>query len=246
MTGRVEGKKSLVTASAQGIGCAIAKMLALEGAIVTATDINEAKLSQLDGIDGISTIALDSTDVNAIEETANAIGAIDVLVNCTGFVHHGNILECSYDDFDFSMNLNVRAAYAMIRAFLPGMIENGGGSIVNMASVVSSIAGVPNRFIYGASKAALIGITKSVAKDFITDGVRCNAICPGTVQSPSLDDRINAFADPVQARKDFISRQPMGRIGSAEEIAAICVHLASDESAFTTGIEYIVDGGMTL
>lgn len=246
MPGRVEGKRAFVSAAAQGIGRAIAEALAAEGAEVIAADINAAKLSDLDGIAGITTRVLDATDATAIKQVAAEVGTVDVLVNCCGFVHHGTILQCEEDDFDFSMNLNVKSAYRMIRAFLPAMIAGGGGSIVNMASVVSGIAGVPNRFIYGASKAALIGMTKSVAKDFVTQGIRCNAICPGTVQTPSLDERINAFDDPVQAKKDFIARQPMGRLGTAQEIAAICVHLASDESAFTTGIDYIVDGGMTL
>jgi len=169
-----------------------------------------------------------------------------LLVNCSGFGHAGSILDCEEDDYDFSMNLNVKASYRMIRAFLPAMIENGGGSIVNIASVASNIAGVPNRFIYGASKAGLIGLTKSVAKDFVTKGVRCNAICPGTVQSPSLDDRINALPDPVQGRKDFIARQPMGRLGTPDEIAYLAVYLGSDESAFTTGDTIVIDGAMTL
>ena len=246
MTGRLEGKKAIVTAAAQGIGRAIAVAFAAEGAKVVATDINADKLAELDSVAGISTLVLDATDTNGVNAAAKNIGTVDVLANCTGFVHHGTILECDEKDFDFSMDLNVKAAYRMIRAFLPAMLAAGGGSIVNMASVASNIAGVPNRFIYGASKAGLIGLTKSVAKDFVTKGIRCNAICPGTVQSPSLDERINALADPVQAKKDFINRQPMGRLGKAEEIAAIAVHLASDESGFTTGIEYIVDGAMTL
>ena len=246
MSGRLQGKTAIVTAAAQGIGCAIAKAFVAEGAKVIATDINADKLAELDSTPGITTMVLDATDTNAVNAAAASVGTVDVLANCTGFVHHGTILECGEDDYDFSMELNVKASYRMIRAFMPGMIENGGGSIVNIASVASNIAGVPNRFIYGASKAGLIGLTKSVAKDFVTKGIRCNAICPGTVQSPSLDDRINALPDPVQAKKDFISRQPMGRLGSAEEIAAIAVHLASDESGFTTGIEYIVDGAMTL
>ncbi len=246
MSGRLQGKTAIVTAAAQGIGCAIAKAFVAEGAKVIATDINADKLAELGSTPGITTMVLDATDTNAVNVAAASVGTVDVLANCTGFVHHGTILECGEDDYDFSMELNVKASYRMIRAFMPGMIENGGGSIVNIASVASNIAGVPNRFIYGASKAGLIGLTKSVAKDFVTKGIRCNAICPGTVQSPSLDDRINALPDPVQAKKDFISRQPMGRLGSAEEIAAIAVHLASDESGFTTGIEYIVDGAMTL
>lgn len=243
MSGRLEGKTAIVTAAAQGIGRAIALMYAAEGAKVYATDINAEKLTELEGVE---TFELDVLDPAAIKAAPEKTGPLDILVNCSGFVHAGSILECEEDDYDFSMNLNVKASYRMIRAFLPAMIENGGGSIVNIASVASSIAGVPNRFIYGASKAGLIGLTKSVAKDFVTKGVRCNAICPGTVQSPSLDDRINALPDPVQGRKDFIARQPMGRLGTPDEIAYLAVYLGSDESAFTTGDTIVIDGAMTL
>ncbi|MDH5189091.1 MAG: SDR family oxidoreductase, partial [Rhodospirillaceae bacterium] len=231
-----------VTAAAQGIGRAIAEMFVQQGAKVYATDINAEKLAEIEGVEAF---VLDVLDPNAIKAAAEKTGPVDILANCSGFVHAGGILECEEDDFDFSTDLNVKASYRMIRAFLPGMLA-GGGSIINIASVASSIAGVPNRFIYGATKAGLIGLTKSVAKDFVAKGVRCNAICPGTVQSPSLDERINALPDPVQGRKDFISRQPMGRLGTADEIAYLAVYLASDESAFTTGDAIIIDGGMTL
>ena len=246
MTGRLSGTTALVTGAAQGIGRATAERFAAEGARVFASDINDIKLAELDDIERISTHHLDVTDPAQVAAIVDAIGPVDILISCTGFVHNGSILNCDEADFDFSMNLNVRGAYRLIRAVLPGMLNGVGGSIVNIASVASSIKGVPNRFIYGTSKAALIGLTKSVAADFIGQGVRCNAICPGTVQSPSLDDRINALADLEQARKAFIERQPMGRLGTTEEIAAMCVYLASDEASFITGSAYVIDGGMTL
>ena len=246
MNGRLYGKKALVTAAAQGIGRATAEMFAAEGASVWATDLNFDKLTELSEVDGIITRCLDVTDGASISRAAAEIGPLDVLVNCAGFVHAGTILECNEQDYAFSFDLNVRSAYRMIRAYLPGMLEQGGGAIVNMSSVASSISGVPNRFIYGTTKAALIGLTKSVAADFVARGIRCNAVCPGTVQSPSLDQRINALPDPEEARKAFIARQPMGRIGKTEEIAALCVYLASDEAAYVTGQQFIIDGGMTL
>ena len=246
MTGRLEGKTALVTAAAQGIGRAMAENFAFEGAQVIATDINMDKLSELNLIHGISTRHLDVLDPVEVKSVTSDITNVNILANCTGFVHHGSILECEEEDFSFSMDLNIGGAYRMIRAVLPGMLENGNGSIINIASVVSSITGVPNRLVYGASKAGLIGLMKSVAIDFIDTGVRCNAICPGTVQSPSLDERINALPDPVQGRRDFINRQPMRRFGTTEEIAAMGVYLASDAAAFVTGSEFIIDGGMTL
>lgn len=246
MAGRLEGKTAVVTAAAQGIGRATAETFAAEGALVWATDINEAKLGELSAVPGIRLRRLDVTDAADVSAAARAIGAVDVLVNCAGFVHHGTVLECGESDFDFSVEINVRGAYRMIRAFLPGMLERGRGSIVNIASVASSVKGVPNRFIYGATKAAVIGMTKSLAADFVAHGIRCNAVCPGTVQSPSLEARIAALPDPIEARKAFIARQPMGRIGRPEEIAALCAYLASDEAGFVTGAEFVIDGGMSI
>ncbi|MGI9438033.1 MAG: SDR family oxidoreductase [Geminicoccaceae bacterium] len=246
MTDRLLGKSAVVTAAAQGIGKATALAMAAEGAEVLATDINADLLSTLDGQKGIKTAKLDVLDPDAIKALAARIGPVDVLTNIAGFVHHGSILDCDEGDFDFSMSLNVKAMYRMCRAFLPGMIKDGGGSIVNMSSVCSSVKGIPNRFIYGTSKAAVIGLTRSIAADYVGKGLRCNAICPGTVQSPSLDERIEAFDDPVSARRDFIARQPMGRLGTAEEIAALVVHLAGDESAYTTGQAFVIDGGIAI
>ena len=241
--GRLAGKTCLITAAAHGIGRASALAFAAEGADVIATDINLAALETLRGTVELQTRPLDVTDPAAIAELARAVGPIDVLLNAAGFVHHGTILQCAEEDWDFTLNLNVRSMYRMIRAFLPGMLERGKGAIVNISSGASSIRGIPNRFIYGTSKAAVIGLTKAVAADFIRYGIRCNAICPGTIDTPSLAERIGAFADPVQARKDFIARQPMGRLGRPEEIAAMARYLASDEAAFTTGQTYIIDGG---
>lgn len=246
MGARLAGKTILLTAAAQGIGRASALAFAGEGARVTATDINEEKLAELAGVEGIEARRLDVTDPAAIEAAAREVGAPDVLFNCAGFVHHGSVLGTGEDEWRFNMTLNVDSMYRMIRAFLPGMIERGGGSIINMSSVASSIRGLPNRFVYGTTKAAVIGLTKSVAADYIRDGIRCNCICPGTVETPSLEERIAAFDDPVQARKDFIARQPLGRIGTAEEIASLTVWLASDESAYATGTAFVVDGGVSL
>ena len=246
MGGRLQGKKALITAAAQGIGRASALAFAREGAQVVATDVNEAKLRELAGTPGISIRRLDVTDRAAIEACAAEVGAVDVLFNCAGYVAGGTILECDDKAWDFSNDINVRAMFWMTRAFLPAMIANGGGSIVNMSSVASSVKGVVNRFVYGTTKAAVIGMTKSVAADFIKHNIRCNAICPGTVQTPSLDERINSAADPVEARKAFVARQPLGRLGTAEEIAALALYLASDESAYTTGTIHVIDGGLTL
>jgi 2-keto-3-deoxy-L-fuconate dehydrogenase len=246
MGARLAGKTILLTAAAQGIGRASALAFAGEGARVTATDIDEEKLAELSAVDGIETRRLDVTDPAAIEAAARDVSAPDVLFNCAGFVHHGSVLTTGEDEWRFNMTLNVDSMYRMIRAFLPGMIERGGGSIINMSSVASSIRGLPNRFVYGTTKAAVIGLTKSVAADYIRDGIRCNCICPGTVETPSLEDRIAAFDDPVQARRDFIARQPLGRIGTAEEIASLIVWLASDESTYATGTAFVVDGGVSL
>lgn len=246
MTGRLAGKKALLTAAAQGIGQASARAFAAEGAKVLATDINAKALADLNGVAGITTRTLDVTDAGAIAALAAEYGAPDILFNVAGIVPHGTILDCSDAEWNASFDINVKAAYRMIRAFLPAMLENGGGSIINMSSVCSSLKGLPNRFAYGATKAAVIGLTKSVAADYIRQGIRCNAICPGTIQTPSLDDRINAFDDPVAARRDFVARQPLGRLGTAAEIAAMAVYLAGDESRYTTGTAMIVDGGLTL
>lgn len=245
MTQRLANKIALVTAAGQGIGRATAEAYAREGARVIATDINEANLATLAGC---TVRRLDVTDPAAIAALAAELGPIDILFNCAGFVDGGTILDCDDRAWDFSFDLNVRAMYRMMRAFLPGMLERGGGAIINMASVASSIKGAPNRFVYGASKAAVIGMTKSVAADFVARNVRCNAICPGTIESPSLRDRIASQAqssgqstDAVEAQ--FVARQPLGRLGRAEEIAALAVYLASDESAFTTGTTQVIDGG---
>jgi len=246
MVHRLTGKCALVTAAAQGIGRATAEAFAAEGAQVIATDVNESKLVQLNGMPGLSTRRLDVTDADSVFEIAADIGAVDILFNCAGFVHHGSVLDCGEPDWDFSFDLNVKSMYFTIRAFLPAMLDAGAGSIINMSSVASSIRGIADRCAYGASKAAVIGLTKSVAADYIDRGIRCNAICPGTVESPSLQARIDAFDDPVEARRAFVARQPLGRLGRAEEIAAMAVYLASDESAFTTGTNMVVDGGVTL
>lgn len=246
MAGRLEGKRVLITAAAQGIGRASAIAMAREGAMVLATDVETTLLVELEAEERITTDPLDVTDRAAIDRLAKEQGAFDVLVNVAGIVHHGTIVECDERAFDASMNLNVRSMYHMIRAFLPAMLEAGGGSIINMGSVCSSLKGLPNRFIYGTTKAAVVGLTKSVAADYVGRGIRCNAIAPGTIETPSLQERIAAFDDPEEARKAFVARQPMGRLGTAEEIAALVVYLASDESAYTTGQVLAVDGGLTI
>ncbi len=244
--GRLTGKTALISAAGAGIGQATALAFAREGAKVIATDVNPKLLQSFAGQAGIVTRGLDVLDDAAVRAAAAEIGPLDVLFNCAGFVHHGNILDCTEQDWDSAFNLNVRAMYIMIKAVLPAMLEKGGGSIINISSIASSIQGLPNRFVYGASKAAVIGLTKAVAKDFVKQGIRCNAICPGTIDTPSLQGRINAFADPVQARKDFIARQPMGRLGEASEIADFLVYLGSDESKFATGQAFVIDGGMDI
>ncbi len=244
--GRLAGKNALVTAAAQGIGEAIARAFAREGAKVLATDINAQGLQALAGVDGIKTRPLDACDSEAVRGIAKSEGPFDVLASCTGYVHHGTLLDCDEAAWDFSFDLNIKAMYRVVREVLPGMIENGGGSIVGISSIVSSLHSAPNRCVYGASKAAVIGLVKSIAVDFVRQGIRANAICPGTVQSPSLDERIEALGGGAEVRQAFVDRQPMGRLGSAEEIAAVAVHLGSDESAFTTGQSFVADGGMSL
>jgi 2-keto-3-deoxy-L-fuconate dehydrogenase len=247
LTTRLENKRTLITAAGQGIGLSTALAFANEGAEVVATDINPDTLNSLSNENPrIETRLLDVTKPEEIQQAAEETGPIDVLFNCAGFVHHGTILDCEENDWEFSFNLNVRSMYRMIRAFLPAMLEAGGGNIINMSSVASSVMGLPNRFVYGASKAAVIGLTKSVAKDYIKQGIRCNAICPGTVESPSLQERIKAQGGNLEeVRAAFIARQPIGRIGTPEEIAAIALYLASDESAYTTGVAFSIDGGMS-
>jgi 2-keto-3-deoxy-L-fuconate dehydrogenase len=238
---RLKGKRAVVTAAGQGIGRAFAEAFHREGAEVLATDVNEAALKSLEGM---ATRRLDVTDGAALEALAAERGAVDILANCAGYVHQGTVLDCTEKDWDFSFDLNVKSMYRMIRAFLPAMLEKGRGSIVNVASVASSVKGVANRFAYGASKAAVIGLTKSIAADFVAKGIRCNAICPGTVQSPSLEARMKALGgDPAEVRRAFAQRQPMGRIAEPAEIAHLAVYLASDEASFTTGAIHIIDGG---
>lgn len=248
MTQRLAGKTAFVTAAGQGIGRATAEAFARHGARVIATDVNEALLATLAATPGVSVQRLDVLDPAAIIAAAAAAGPVDVLFNGAGFVHAGTVLDCSEEDWAFAFDLNVRSQFRTIKAFMPGMLERGKGSIINVASVAGSIKGAPNRFVYGSTKAAVIGLTKAVAADFITRGVRCNAICPGTVESPSLRDRIAAQAQAsgqtlAQVEAAFVARQPMGRVGRVEEIAALAVYLASDESSFTTGTAQIIDGG---
>lgn len=237
----LENKTVLITAAGQGIGRATALAFAAQGAKVIATDINAAALDSLGREKGITTRILDVLSTDAVNAAVAAIGPVDVLFNCAGFVHAGSILEASDKDFDFAVDLNVRSMIRTIRAVLPGMLERGDGAIINMASVASSLKGVPNRFVYSATKAAVIGLTKSVAADYVTKGIRCNAICPGTVESPSLEERMRATGDFDAAMKAFVSRQPMGRLGRPEEIADLCVYLAT--APYTTGQTHIIDGG---
>jgi 2-keto-3-deoxy-L-fuconate dehydrogenase len=246
MAGRLAGKSAFITAAGQGMGRAAAIAFAREGARVFATDMNAKTVGELEGKDGIRTRALDVTDENAIRQVAGEAGEVEILFNCAGIVHHGSILDASARDWDQAFAVNVKSMFLVSKAFIPGMLNKGRGSIINMASVASSIRGLPNRFVYGASKAAVIGLTKSIAADFVGKGIRCNAVCPGTVDTPSLQGRINAFADPVQARKDFVARQPMGRLGTVDDITGLLVFLASDESLFATGNAYSIDGGMTI
>jgi 2-keto-3-deoxy-L-fuconate dehydrogenase len=251
MAGRLQGKTALVTAAGAGIGRATAIAFANEGATVYATDVNDKLFADYPRLPGLHTARLDVLDDAAVKKTIAELPPLQALFNCAGFVHNGSILECTDEQWDFAFNLNVRAMYVAAKAAIPKMVahyEQTGtlASIINISSIASSIKGLPNRFVYGASKAAVLGLTKAIAADFVTKGIRCNAVCPGTVDTPSLQDRINAFPDPVEARKMFIARQPMGRLARAEEIAPIVVFLASDESAFATGNAYAIDGGMTI
>ena len=246
MADRLKGKTALVTAAGQGMGRAGAIAMAREGAIVTATDVDASKLEGLEAEGIAATRAFDVTDVAATAEIISELGTLDVLFNCAGYVHHGTILDCEEDTWDFSFDLNAKSMYRLMKAVIPAMVAAGGGSIINMASVASSIRGAPNRFVYCATKAAIIGMTKAVAVDFADKNVRCNAICPGTVDTPSLGERIAASDDPEAARKAFTARQPMGRLASAEEVGPLVVYLASDESAFTTGACEVIDGGWSV
>jgi 2-keto-3-deoxy-L-fuconate dehydrogenase len=249
MADRLKNKTAVVTAAAQGIGRACAIAFAAEGAKVIATDIDAGKLESLKAGGGgkITVRRVDVTKNDQIDAFAQETGSVEVLLNCAGFVHHGTILDCTESDWDFTLDLNLRSAYRMIRAFLPAMLKVGkGASIINMSSSVSSLKAAPNRFVYATSKAGVIGLTKAVAIDFIGKGIRCNAICPGTVATPSLDERIAAQGGTAEARQAFVARQPLGRLGTAEEIAALAVYLASDESSFTTGATHLIDGGFTL
>lgn len=237
---RLAGKTALITAAAQGIGRAAAELFACEGARVIATDIN---LDLLRTLEKCETRQLNVLDPDAIKALSEEVGPVHILFNCAGYVHNGTILDCAEQDWQFSFDLNVTSMYRMIRAFLPGMLTTGNGSIINMSSVASSIKGAPNRFAYGMTKAAVIGLTKAVAADFVTQGIRCNAICPGTVQTPSLEERMRATGDYETAYKSFVARQPMGRLGTAREMAELALYLASDASAFTTGTINVIDGG---
>ncbi len=237
---RLRGKRAVITAAGQGIGKATAERMVAEGAHVIATDINP---TALDRLSGVKTAVLDVTDPQAITTFAAETGSVDILFNCAGFVHHGSILDCTDEDWEFAFRLNVRGMFHMTKAFLPGMLNQGNGCIVNMSSVASSLKGVPNRFVYGTTKAAVIGMTKAVAADYVSRGIRCVAVCPGTVQTPSLNDRIAAQGDTETVRATFVARQPMQRLGTAEEIAALICYLASDEAAYITGVAYPIDGG---
>ena len=251
MAGRLQGKITMITAAGAGIGRATAIAFANEGATVYATDVNDKLFADYPKLPGLHTARLDVLDDAAVRKMIGELPPLQALFNCAGFVHHGTLLDATDDEWNFAFNLNVRAMYIAAKAAIPKMVANfeqtgTTASIINIASICGSIKGLPNRFIYGASKAAVIGLTKSIAADFVTKGIRCNAVCPGTVDTPSLQDRINAFPDPVEARKMFVARQPMGRLAKAEEIAPVVVFLASDESVFATGNAYTVDGGMTI
>jgi 2-keto-3-deoxy-L-fuconate dehydrogenase len=243
---RLKGKVCVVTAAGQGIGAATARAFAAEGATVWATDLDAGKLKSLEDVSGVQTRKLDVLDKGAIGAFAREVGTVDALFNCAGFVHHGTVLDATDEQWQFGFDLNVRSMFWTIQAFLPGMLAKGSGSIVNMSSAASSVKGAALRFVYGTTKAAVIGLTKSVAVDYVNKGIRCNAICPGTVQTPSLDERISGLGGGADARQFFLQRQPTGRFGSADEIAALAVYLASDESSFTTGTVNVIDGGWSI
>jgi NAD(P)-dependent dehydrogenase (short-subunit alcohol dehydrogenase family) len=247
MSKRLQNKNVIITAAGQGIGRATAIAFYNEGANVIATDINNKTLETLNKkYPKIKIINLDSTDKKAVDEFASSVDKVDVLFNAVGFVHHGTILECEEKDWDFSFNVNIKSMYFMTKSILPKMVKQNKGSIINVSSIASSLRGLPNRFVYGTTKAAIIGFTKSIASDFIKNNIRCNAIAPGTVHTPSWEGRVQAASNPEQAKKDFMARQPMGRLGTAEEIAALAIYLASDESEFVTGIAHAIDGGMSI
>lgn len=246
MPGRLEGKTAFITAAGQGMGRAAAEAFAREGARVWATDIDAGLLAALDARDGIRTRVMDVTDGGAVQRVCAEAGTVDVLFNCAGYVAHGNLMDCSEADWDRSFDINVKSMYRVTRALLPAMLAQARGSIINMSSIASSVKGLPNRLAYGTTKAAVIGFTKAIAADYVKQGIRCNAVCPGTVDTPSLQGRINALPDPVQARRDFVARQPMGRLGTVEDMVPLFVYLASDESSFATGVAFSVDGGMTI
>jgi len=247
MSKRLDNKNIVVTAAGQGIGRATAIAFSNEGANVYATDINNKTLEILNkDYPNIKVKNLDSTNKKAVEEFSASLKKVDVLFNAVGFVHHGSILECDEKDWDFSFNVNIKSMFFMIKSIIPIMIKQNKGNIINVSSIVSSLRGLPNRFVYGATKAAIIGMTKSIAADFIKNNIRCNAIAPGTVHTPSWEDRVKAFKDPAKAKKDFVARQPMGRIGTPEEVALLAVYLASDESDFVTGVAHAIDGGMSI
>ena len=247
MTQRLKDKNIIVTAAGQGIGKATAIAFSNEGANVFATDINENTLKILkEEFPKIDVFKLDSSNKNEVENYCSHMNNIDVLFNAVGFVHHGTILDCEEKDWDFSLNINIKSMYLMCKAIIPGMLEQNRGNIINVSSIASSIKGLPSRFVYGTTKAAVVGLTKSIAADFVKQNIRCNAIAPGTIHTPSWEGRVNTSKDPVQAKKDFIARQPMGRLGTPEEVASIAVYLASDDSLFVTGNTFSVDGGMTI
>jgi 2-keto-3-deoxy-L-fuconate dehydrogenase len=244
MTGRLQGKRAFVTAAGAGIGRACAIAFAREGATVVATDIDEKALAEAKA-NGVQEVAkLDVRDTAAVNAIVARVGKLDILLNAAGFVHHGTVLDCSEDDWDFSFDLNVKSMHRTIKAFLPAMLDDGGGSIINISSAAGVFKAAPNRYVYGATKAAIAALTRAVAADFVTRGIRCNCICPGTIETPSMLGRAAALG--AGGRNMFVSRQPMGRLGTAEEIASLAVYLASDESSFTTGVAHIIDGGWTL